>query len=334
MARPETVSIKLKNFEAIKNQEQTPKHLNELVEWDYFYIFKKEQIFNIGVLNLRKKIYLCVNYINLTENKIITKREKIYPFQGKKFIPLPYMTSDLKIKKGKAVFNFLINDNSYQILSVFKRFFEQNNLEVNLKLLKFFRQNEIIFTPFFQPKKWFYSSIGLHLDVSGYIKIGEKPAYFNSNSYGISDFVKGHLPNKLYWYNSFFSGIYLSHTISWNLKFGLTNLFQEEFENYLAIDSKVYKIGEIEYDIPKIVPTIDDINKLWHFKSLDGRLSLTFSVIKHSSFSFGYFIKYHKESNYGFMSGTFKDDNNKIIEFKNLFSLVTFVKLKKKFSWN
>lgn len=289
-------------------------------EWDYYYIGNKERglaltIDDNSYMNLVSATVFDFRYPSYLEHSVMGLMSL-----GKGNLPSTSAKDDTIFSNKKVMMKFLHEGDKRHIIVLWKGFGKKGEeLKADVYLEETTGGNSmVIATPFDKKAHFYYNQKINNQKASGYAKLGDEYLDFNKDTYAVLDWGRGVWTYRNTWYWSSASFAQDGHTIGWNLGYGFGNT-KAASENMLFVDTKAYKLDDVQFIITTNKHGKDDFISPWKMVSKKGDINLIFTpvIVRHGGGN-ALVLNSIQNQTFGHFSGRFVVDNGqKIIEIKD-----------------
>ena len=286
-------------------------------EWDYYYI--GNPLFGLA-LTIDDNSYMSmasVTFFDFAEKKDYTKSPITFFSLGRVGLPSSSSGGTTKIKGRGYSLSFYNDGDTRHLVGHMDNLTKGKNLSFDLVLAETNRDSMVIATPFKKKKHFYYNQKINLLEATGKVIFGDK-TYDMEGSLGVLDWGRGVWTYRNTWYWSSLNARYHGKRIGFNLGYGFGDT-SAATENMFFYNDRAYKLGEVEFNIPKDPKTGKDCFMCdWTFTSPDNSVQLTFKPIldRYSGTSL-VIIKSIQHQVFGKFSGSITVEGKKI-EFEDL----------------
>ena len=177
-----------------------------LKEWDYYYIGNKDYGLALTVADNGYMWLLSVTVLDFNLKKEISKSKMGFiPF--KRFnLPETSEKGDIKVSKAGWDISIKHEKNTRHIEAVIPKFYENQDLNVDVYLNETIDDSMVIATPFENRKRFYYNQKINLLQANGFISYGNENLDFK-DCYGVLDWGRGAWTYHNIWYWASLSGI-------------------------------------------------------------------------------------------------------------------------------
>lgn len=263
------------------NRENINATIDNIKEWDYYYIGNERYGLGISMANMGTIRALSVHFMDFKNNRYYMNMSSC-PLLEKNSHKMPLDNKgDVEFKGKDARCRYIRTPKTHSIKTIFNDYYDGLDLEVNLSLTIPNTESMVIATPFDEdPTMFFYNQKINCLHPEGELRIGDKEYHFSSDdSYAVLDWGRGVWPTTSTWYWGSGSGRINGVDFGFNIGYGFGNTSAAS-ENLLFYDGKVHKLDQVEFHIPE-----SSFTDPWTFSSSDGRFEMDFVPVldRHSN---------------------------------------------------
>jgi hypothetical protein len=290
-----------------------------LKEWDYYYLGNKERglaltIADNGYMDLCSASLLDFRQPAQKAEKMTSRLFSL----GRLHLPPTSASGDVFYQNKKVKMAFVHEGTKRHLTLTWQGFSRQGDLNVDVSLEPTTEKTMVIATPFKKNRHFYYNQKINNLKGSGYARLGSETISFGQDSYGVLDWGRGVWTYQNTWYWSSLNSVQDGVPIGWNLGYGFGDTSHAS-ENMLFVGPEVYKLSDVEFQIPKDGKGRDDYLKPWKFISKSGDIDLTFTpLLDRAGGANLLLLKSDQHQVFGRFSGTFKVNGNKEIQIKDL----------------
>jgi len=299
------------------NKEKLQTGALKLKEWDYYYIGSGSFGLALTIADNGYMALLSVSFLDFIHKSEITKSEMKWFTAGKTNLPRTTKSGDVSLQTKSAYLIFKNSGKGRLLKGYYENFRGKDKLEFEIKLGEEPDESITMLTPFNKPKHFYYNQKINCIPAVGSFRIGGDIYRFEEGlSSGTLDWGRGVWTYKNTWYWGSLSTRAHGVPFGFNIGYGFGDTSAAS-ENVIFYDGKAHKFNNIDFGIPQKDGT-DDFLGVWHFKSDDGRLDMTFTpLFDRASDTNAVIIRSNQHQVFGSYSGTAILDDGRRIEFKN-----------------
>ncbi len=296
-----------------------------LKEWDYYYIGNDQYGIALTVADNGYMWLVSVSFFNF-EIPMQTTKTKMKFFPKSLNMPTDSSIGDIVFQNKSFSFKFLHEEDKRHLIVDFPDFYKNNPFSCDLVLEKTMEPSMVIATPFSKEGHFYYNQKVNLLKGTGIVKVFNETYDFNQ-TLGVLDWGRGVWTYHNTWYWATLNTMQDGHRIGFNLGYGFGDL-SKATENMFFYDSKMYKLEDVIFDIPKAGKKYNYM-KDWHYHDQNGMIDLTFTPIidRHSATNI-IIIKSIQHQVFGKFNGRIKIDEEHIFEIKDLLGFAEHVENK------
>lgn len=290
----------------------------KIKEWDYYLVYNSEFAVALTVADNGYMGMLSASVIDFVKKTEKTSSIIELFTLGKYNMPETSKRGDVEVKNNQGNFRFL-HDKDKRLLKVeYLKFDGEKSLSVDLVLSDEPMENMTIATPFKnKPKAFYYNQKIVGFRASGKVRYGEQEIEFKeSDSQAILDWGRGVWTYKNTWYWSSLAGMVDGHKVGFNLGYGFGDT-SSATENMAFFDGYANKLGDVEFNIPRLKNGKYDYLSPWRISSSDGSVDLSFAPIlnRHSDTNL-LVLRSNQNQVFGKFSGKLSLKDGRAVEIK------------------
>ncbi|WP_284036607.1 DUF2804 domain-containing protein [Neobacillus sp. 114] len=253
------------------NRENINAPIDNIKEWDYYYVGNKSYGFSFSIANIGTLRALSVKFMDFKNKKYYIKNS-FFPMVEEKYeMPLD-SKGNVEFESENARCRYIRSPETHCIEVKFENFKDGLVIEGNITLTIPETESMVIVVPFDEDPTMFYYNQKINcLHPEGTVKIGDKEYHLSSDdSFAVLDWGRGVWPETSTWYWGSGSGCINGVDFGFNIGYGFGNTSAAS-ENLLIYDGKAHKLDQVEFHIPE-----SSYTDPWTISSSDGRFEMDF----------------------------------------------------------
>ncbi|MDD4184014.1 MAG: DUF2804 domain-containing protein [Candidatus Izemoplasmatales bacterium] len=299
----------------VYDRNQIKASVWRIKEWDYYCAINDNYGFSCVIADLGYSAMITATFLDFQTGVSYKKTKLLWFVFGKLRLPSSSAEGNVAYHGSGFDFDFIRNENE-RILDIrIKNFYEETNLECNLKLLDLKDDSLVIATPWKdKPLAFYYNQKINCIPTEGVVKFRGKEYKFSATKdFSVLDWGRGVWTYKNTWFWCSLSGVVGGKRFGMNLGYGFGDTTAAT-ENMIFYDGFAHKLDQVEFHIQE-----PDFLKPWLFNDNEGRLKMEMKPLldRQDTMNLG-IIKNLGHQVFGKMSGYFILDDGLKIEFKDV----------------
>ncbi len=295
-------------FALVKNYNRSSikGHSSRIKEWDYYYIGDERYGVCLTIADNSYMSLASVSIIDFKNAKYWTKSYMgLFTF-GSVALPSSSIDGNTVYKGNKFDIKFYNNKGERRIKCKINNVSKKNTFQCDIVLKETSKNSIVMATPFKNKHHFYYNQKINLLKADGYFSFGPIKYEFSNKAYGVLDWGRGVWPYSNTWYWASLSGEdNKKHRIGLNLGYGFG--LNKASENVLFYDDKVYKLNDVEFQIPKDEKGKEIYLNQWNISSKNKDINLVFNpILNRHDYMDALVLSSNQNQVFGYFSGTIK----------------------------
>lgn len=247
-------------------------------DWDYYLVNDDEFAVALTFSDLGYIGLVSASILDFSNASFQTTSELLIMPMGCMGLPNSSDEGDIEWSNARCNVRFAHESGGRRLSFFMKRFFDDDDLDVELLLDQDPRDSMVVCTPWKEDATAFYYNRKiLGMRARGGFRWGANVHEFDaSDSLGLLDWGRGVWTYDNVWYWAAAHGRQDGHVIALNLGYGFGDTTAAT-ENMVFVDGIAHKLEDVDFGIPQAEDGSYSFMEPWHLTDNEGRLDLVFS---------------------------------------------------------
>ncbi len=290
-------------------------------DWDYYLV--NDDDFAVALT------FSDLGYIGLVSASVIDFSRRLYrttselvPLPlGRMGVPASSDEGDILWENERVRVEFRHVTVGRRLSFHMKKFYGEDDLDVELLLDRAPRDSMVICTPWAKNEKAFYYNrkvLGMRAR-GAFRRGGELHEFRGDSSLGLLDWGRGVWTYDNVWYWAAAQGWQDGHVVALNLGYGFGDTSAAS-ENMAFVDGVAHKLGRVDFGIPTYQDATYRYLEPWHMTDDEGRLDLAFApeIDRVDDIDVAGIVSSRQHQVFGKLTGSVTLDDGRVLELRDL----------------